>query len=114
MTPDQKRLANLRRANAIRSERRELKARLATREVLLDDLLEAPPPCILTATVFEVITWAPGFGRRKAEAALRRLREPDGRTVGALSKRRRLELIDLLGRHNGRALRGAAYADYLC
>lgn len=113
MTPDQRRF-NLLRANQVRSERAVLKERMARREVLLDDILQAPPECALTATVFDVIRWAPFFGETKARAALRRLGEPEHRLLGHMTRRRRLALIQIIGRHNPKALWGAAHRDYIC
>lgn len=91
-----------------------VKEALCARRLLLDDVIELVPDCAKTARVYDVIQWAPGFGRTKAEQALKRLREPGSRRLGDLSKRRRRELILILAQANRRALWGAAHREYIC
>jgi hypothetical protein len=91
-----------------------VKEALADRRLLLDDVIELVPDCARTARVYDVIQWAPGFGRVKAEQALKRLREPGHRRLGDLNRRQRRELILILARSNRQALWGAAHREYIC
>lgn len=112
--PDQRLLA-LVRANEIRSGRKAIKDKLATRELLLDDVLEREPPeCLQTMRLGDLIAAAYGFGPTKAKAALRRLRYSETRQVGSLSKRERRAVVAMLAKYNGRALYGAAHREYVC
>lgn len=54
------------RANRVRSERAEIKRRLAAGEVTLTELLDDPPPAIATATIGSVLEWVPGIGHWRA------------------------------------------------
>lgn len=62
----------------------------------------------------EVITWAPAFGKIKAERIVRTLHEPQHRRLGDLTRSRRKELVQTIGRLYPEALWGAAWRDYVC
>ena len=86
----------LRRANEIRSQRAELKKRLKSGELAVQDLIADPPDYVLTAKVFDMIVAAPKYGKVKATRLLNQCRISQGKTLGGLSDRQRQELVELL------------------
>jgi hypothetical protein len=86
----------LRRANEIRSQRAELKKRLKSGELAVQDLIADPPDYVLTAKVFDMIVAAPKYGKVKATRLLNQCRISQGKTLGGLSDRQRAELVELL------------------
>lgn len=91
-----------------------LKEALVARRLFLDDVIMLMPPGASTARAFDVITWAPYFGRVKAERLLKRLGEPMHRQLDHMPRQRRRELVALITRENPKALYGAAHREYIC
>lgn len=58
------------RANEIRSARREIKTRLASGELGLDELILDPPEECYTAQIGTVLEWMPGVGRWRSSRIL--------------------------------------------
>jgi len=86
----------LHKANAIRSQRAQLKKELKSGELEIVDVLQAPPEFLKTAKVIDLLLVVPKFGRVKATRVLTRCRISQAKTVGGLSDRQRVELCELL------------------
>ncbi len=91
------RLAALARANQVRSERAELKARVRAGEVGLVGLIAEPPECLATASLAEVLLAAPGVGKVRLRRVLDASRLSPAKPLGTLTERQRSELIRTLG-----------------
>jgi hypothetical protein len=66
----QQRRQALRQANTVRTQRAEIKRRLAEGELTLAQLLSDPPPAVCNATIGEVLEWAPGIGEWRSKRIL--------------------------------------------
>ncbi len=90
----------LQNANARRCAVAELKGRLRRRELSLSELVLDPPPAARSYLLFEVLLWAPGFGRDRLRQLNRRaLRGCElnlASPLGALTARQRRWLADQL------------------
>ena len=96
------RMEALQKANAIRSQRAQLKKELKSGELDIVTVLKAPPEFLKTATVIDLLLVVPKFGRVKATRVLTRCRISQAKTVGGLSERQRAELCETLEkRFNG-------------
>lgn len=95
------RLDALERANRIRTYRAELKRKLKTGRVSIGAVLVAgaTDERLVTAKVMDVLLATPKIGRVKADKLLRSVRVSPSKTLGGLSNRQRLELLELLGLH---------------
>jgi hypothetical protein len=87
------RLEALRKANAIRVSRAQLKKELATGAVRIEQILARPPDCANTERVSVLLLAVPKYGRVRASRLLARARISDSKTLSALSDRQRAELI---------------------
>ena len=92
------RMEALRRANAVRMQRAQLKRDLRNGSSGIADVLESPPEYLLTAKVFDILLAVPRCGRVKATRMLTQCRISPSKTVGGLSERQRGELVDSLRR----------------
>ncbi len=92
------RMEALQRANEIRSHRAQLKRDLKAGRTSIVQLLDAPPEYLLTAKVFDMIVAVPKFGRVKANRVLQQCRISPSKTIGGLTDRQRVELVELLRR----------------
>lgn len=90
----------LARANTVRYERARIKTQLRSGELTHDELLDLPPDCLDTATIYEVLLWMRGMGHVRAQAALYAVNIPEYARVGDLSVGQRDRLIGVL-RHPG-------------
>jgi hypothetical protein len=88
----------LQRANAIRTERAQLKRDLKAGRASIHDLLRQPPEYLETAKVFDILLAVPKYGRVKANKVLQTCRISPSKTIGGLSERQRNELVSLLRR----------------
>lgn len=86
----------LRKANRVRSERAALKSELASRRVLIGDVLADPPACVLSMPVFELVCALPRYGRARACKVLARIPVSATRPVGGMTGRERRRLSWLL------------------
>jgi hypothetical protein len=86
----------LQKANAIRSQRAQLKKELKSGELEIVAVLQAPPEFLKTAKVMDLLLVVPKFGRVKAARVLTRCRISQAKTVGGLSERQRAELCETL------------------
>lgn len=92
------RMEALARANAIRTQRAQLKRDLKGGRTSIHQLLESPPDYLETAKVFEMLLAVPKYGRVKANKVLVACRISPSKTIGGLSDRQRAELVTLLRR----------------
>lgn len=87
-------------ANSRRTTVAELKRRLRRRELELCELLLDPPADVRGYLLFEVLLWAPGFGRDRLRAlnarAIHGCELNLANPVGALTARQRRWLADQL------------------
>jgi hypothetical protein len=88
------RLDALQRANVIRTRRAELKRDLKAGRVSFADVILSPPDFAETAKVFDLLLAVPQFGRVRANKVLQSVRISPSKTVGGLSDRQRIELVD--------------------
>jgi hypothetical protein len=94
----EQRLRALERANEVRSARARLKRELAAGTVELVQVLAAPPACMRTARVRDVLVVLPKIGSVKAGRILARCGIAPAKTLAGLSDRQRGELIKLFHR----------------
>ncbi|MEO6866527.1 MAG: integration host factor, actinobacterial type [Gaiellales bacterium] len=94
------RMEALQKANAIRSQRAQLKKELKSGELEIVTVLQDPPEFLKTAKVIDLLLVVPKFGRVKASRVLTRCRISQAKTVGGLSERQRTELCETLEKHN--------------
>jgi hypothetical protein len=92
------RMEALRRANAIRSQRAQLKRDLKTGDVSIKEIISVPPEFVQTAKVYDMLMAVPKYGKVKATRFLNHCRISQGKTIGGLSERQRNELLELLAR----------------
>ncbi len=92
------RMEALRRANAIRSQRAQLKRDLKAGKAKVQTLLLDPPDYVLTAKVFDMLLAVPKYGRVKTNRILNQCRISPSKTIGGLSERQRAELLHQLRR----------------
>ncbi len=92
------RLDALSRANAIRSQRAQLKRELRGGRQSIEKVLRDPPQCVHTAKVVDILVHVPKYGRVKANKVLRECRISPSKTIGGLSSRQRDELVQRLRR----------------
>lgn len=90
------RMEALQKANAIRSQRAQLKKELKSGELEIVAVLQDPPEFLKTAKVMDLLLVVPKFGRVKAARVLTRCRISQAKTVGGLSERQRAELCETL------------------
>jgi hypothetical protein len=88
----------LRRANAIRSQRAQLKRDLKSGATSISAVISDPPEFVLTAKVFDMLMAVPKYGKVKATRFLNTCRISQGKTIGGLSERQRAELLEVLRR----------------
>lgn len=92
------RMAALRRANDIRSQRAEIKRRIKAGNESVTGLIADPPEYIDTMKVWDLMIATPKFGRVKVNRILTQVRVSPSKTVGGLSERQRRELMSFLRR----------------
>jgi len=92
------RMDALKRANAIRSRRAQLKRDLKAGRQSIHHLLLEPPEYVLTAKVFDMLLAVPKYGRVKVNKILTTCRISPSKTIGGLSERQRAELVQMLRR----------------
>jgi hypothetical protein len=86
----------LRRANAVRRQRAQLKRDLSQGRCAIDALLRDPPSFVQTAKVADLLLALPKHGPVKVNKLLARCRIAPSKTLGGLSQRQRDELASFL------------------
>lgn len=94
---NQQRMDALAKANRIRSERKRIKAQIASGELRVADILANPPEDLATFKLFELLKAMPKFGPIKARHVMMQFRISQNKTVGGLSPRQRQELTKHFG-----------------
>lgn len=89
----EQRLTSLELANEIRFARARLKKQIAAGQVSAVDTLQTPPGYAHTMKVATLLDAIPGWGPRKVQKTLRRVKIADGKTVGGLTAMRRNMLV---------------------
>src|ERR671922_1839236 len=92
------RMEALKRANDIRSARARLKKDLKGGKASIHALLLDPPDYVQTAKVFDMLLAVPKYGRVKVNKVLTSCRISPSKTIGGLSERQRVELVQFLRR----------------
>jgi hypothetical protein len=86
----------LRRANAVRRRRAQLKGDLSAGRYAIGELLADPPAFVQTSRVADLLLALPKYGPVKVNKPLARCRFASAKTIGGLSPRQRDELAALL------------------
>jgi hypothetical protein len=94
----EQRMAALKRANEIRTQRAALKRNLKDGRANAQALLLSPPEYLLTAKVSELLLAVPKYGHVKVNKILAQCRISPSKTIGGLSSRQRAELVSYLRR----------------
>jgi hypothetical protein len=105
-TPDrslEQRMNALRKANRVRSARKDWKVQVRYGEVDPREVIEKPPAEFETMKVFNALIAIPKLGRVKVNTILTACRISPSKTLSGISERQRVELMIQLHRH----LRGA-------
>jgi hypothetical protein len=93
--PD-RRMKALSKANEVRVARARLKQQLRDRDARIEQILAAPPACVATAMLLDLLLAVPKIGPVRAGRLLTTARVRDTKVIGTLSERQRGHLIDLL------------------
>jgi hypothetical protein len=96
-----KRAKALERANAVRQRRAEVKKGIRAGSVNVSDLLNDPPEFLQAATLSEILRAAPGYGEVRVRRLMQRCQLSPLKTIGALTKRQREELVGTLHTPDG-------------
>jgi hypothetical protein len=86
------RLEALRKANAIRVERAQLKKDLAAGRVQIVDVLALPPEFAETERVSVLLLAVPKYGRARVSRLMAKTRVSDSKRLSGLTERQRAEL----------------------
>jgi hypothetical protein len=86
----------LRRANAVRRQRAQLKRDVKTGRCAIQEVLRDPPAFVQTAKVADLLLALPKYGPVKVNKLLGRCRIAPTKTIGGLTDRQRTELAALL------------------
>lgn len=93
----QQRMDALTRANAIRTQRAELKRNLKAGRSNPVDIISDPPEWAESMKIIDLLLAVPKFGQGKVGKLLRRCRVSPSKTLGGLSTRQRDEIVTTLG-----------------
>ena len=91
-------MAALERANAVRTQRAQLKRDLKAGRKQIHDLLLEPPEWLETMKIFDLVFACPKYGRIKVIKILSRCEIPPSKTIGRMSMRQRVEVVSRLRR----------------
>lgn len=90
---DDQRLQALKRANVIRSKRKDLKSDLKAGKQSVVAIIARPPAHCQSMYVYDLLRATPKIGQVKANRLLTMCRISSSKTLGGLSVRQRTELI---------------------
>lgn len=96
------RMESLALADEVRSWRKNLKADIRAKRVLLANALLSDAPHLQTMKVRDLLLATPGFGRRKVERAMRANLMSDSVRISRTSRSRREALLDHLAEKHRR------------
>jgi hypothetical protein len=95
---DDQRMAALKRANEIRSERATLKRDLKAGRKRVHDFILDPPEWLETMKISDLMLACPKYGRVKVSKILQLCRVSPSKTLGGMSSRQRTEIVSMLRR----------------
>lgn len=101
----QQRRDALKRANEIRSTRKQMKSRLKQHQLTVHELLDSAE--VQTWKVFDLLKRQPKWGPIRTRTVMGALRMRESVRVGDLSKRRRRDLVAVVTMENERLERAA-------
>jgi S13-like protein len=94
----ERRMIALRQANEVRTARAKLKQELREGKVRLEQILATRADYLASAEVFDLLVAVPKIGPVKAGRLLTIARISPSKSLGDLSERQRVRLIELLSR----------------
>jgi hypothetical protein len=86
----------LSKANEVRIARARLKQRLREGDARIEQILAAPPECVSTAKVLELLLAVPKIGSARAGRLLTTAGVNPTKIIGTLTERQRARLIEVL------------------
>lgn len=95
---DEQRKAALEKAAAARHARAELRAKIKSGEVSLEEVLDSDDPIASRMKVSALIESLPGYGKAKATKIMNELGISPSRRVKGLGARQREQLIEVLAK----------------
>lgn len=95
---DEQRKAALEKAAAARHARAELRGRIKTGEVSLEEVLDSDDPIAQRMKVSALIESLPGYGKAKATKIMNELGISPSRRVKGLGARQREQLLEVLSK----------------
>ena len=95
---DEQRKAALEKAAQARHERAELREKIKSGKVTLEEVLESDDPIANRMKVSALIESLPGYGKAKAPKIMEELEISASRRVKGLGARQREQLIDVLAK----------------
>lgn len=101
MTSREDLMANLERANVVRSRRARLKEHISAGDLRVSEVLLADKVHLRTMKVADLMLAVPNLGPAKVNSAFRALRISPSVTLENFAHSRRLELLDYLHRRYG-------------
>ena len=94
---DEQRKAALEKAAQARHERAELREKIKSGKVTLEEVLDSDDPIACRMKVSTLIESLPGYGKAKAEKVMRELQIAESRRLRGLGERQRAALLERLG-----------------
>lgn len=97
MSPGPQHMQALRRANAVRLARAELKRRIAEGEISAADVVMSAPWEAESMTISDLLTSQRRWGHTRCRKFLQCVPMSENKTVGSMTDRQRLALAQMLG-----------------
>ncbi|HET7455418.1 MAG TPA: hypothetical protein VFJ76_07855 [Solirubrobacterales bacterium] len=94
-------IAQLEKANEVRSRRGRLKLLIAEGRIPVSEVLVREKQFLRNMKVHDLLLATPGLGKVKVDRAFRSLRIPHNTTLAGLSVERKEQLLDWLKEHHG-------------
>ena len=94
---DEQRKAALEKAAQARHERAELREKIKSGKVALEDVLDSDDPIASRMKVSTLIESLPGYGKAKAEKIMKELQIAESRRLRGLGERQQTALLERLG-----------------
>ena len=94
---DEQRKAALEKAAQARHERAELREKIKSGKVTLEEVLDSDDPIACRMKVSTLIETLPGYGKAKAEKVMKELQIAESRRLRGLGERQQVALLERLG-----------------
>ena len=94
---DEQRKAALEKAAQARHERAELREKIKSGKVTLEEVLDSDDPIACRMKVSTLIETLPGYGKAKAEKVMKELQIAERRRLRGLGERQQVALLERLG-----------------